>query len=139
MYKGVIGVNIDITQPANQKMQGFDIVINPSLQHHLIADHDTPLHQAIETAATYIGDLMWMVKMRVQNNFLVQLTPLLNHSGKRIYPPRIRYQFLRHNRRSLCGVAHTPNVIDFEQAISDVLDVFSFEVRHITTADDDVF
>ena len=76
--------------------------------------------------------------MGVENDFLVEFTPLVDHAGKRINPFQVCDQFLRHYRRSLRCKTHPPHVLDIEQSVADIFDMFRFEIRHIAPTDDDI-
>ena len=80
-----------------------------------------------------------MVKMCMQDDFLVHRPPASHDIHERLPPRVVRQDLLGHDGRTLRCKSHPSNVVDVQQRIADQPNVLGTQVVDIAPADDDVF
>ena len=65
VHEDIVRMRIDVTESPHQELHRVDIVVNPPLQYGLIANSNAAFHQPIETLAANIGNLTWMIEVRM--------------------------------------------------------------------------
>ena len=135
----VVGMNVDVAQPAHEQLHRRRIVVHAVLQDGLAADGDAALGQPVHGVLRDAGDLVGMIEMRVDDHVLVQLATELDHAGQGVEPGAGRSEsFAASTARALRRIPDAADVRHAQQALADQLDVLGLQVVGVAAADDDV-
>jgi len=138
VHVDVVRVHLAVAEALHEELHRVDAIIHSALQHRLVAHDDAALEHAVEGALRDRGDLVRVIEVRVEDDFLVELATLLDDGRQRVDPLGVRDELHRHHRRTLGREADAPDVRHLEQAIADQRDLASLELIAVTAGDDDV-
>jgi hypothetical protein len=99
---------------------------------------DAALEELVHGALGDLRDLARVVEVRVEDDLLVQLAPVLDDARERVRPRLVGEDLLRHDGRALGREAHAPHVLDAEQRLADERDLLGAQLVHVAARDDDV-
>ena len=138
VHVDVVRVDVDVAEAPAEQRHRLDAVVDPPLQHALVAHGDAALEQLVHRRLGDRRDLARVVEVGVEHDLLVAAAPLLHDPGQRVRPGVVGQDLLRHHRRSLGRVAHPPDVVDRQQRLADLRDLLGPQLVRVAARDDDV-
>src|SRR5436190_6674572 len=134
----IVRMNVDPTETLDEGAQSHGIVVHPAQQYGLIGHEDALLVQAPHRGFHHRSYLVGVVEMRVHTDILEHgaRAPDKLHDGG--HPVVICQDLHRLDREDLGGKAHSPNVLDIQERISEQAHVRRLQAGEIATRYDNV-